>query len=164
MYPANIQVKTQEKPGFLAQKSSQVPLHWIQIKQTKKNNYFFCWIVWTIPLILACLTARISGMLPSPQVFEKEFTSFHTSSKLLLKVFFGLFTLFFNMQPATLDNSVSPSTFLLGRTSTIQRTPFSLFWLPLPCQPCLPGWGLFETSLFPECRFPTSFAYDPCSE
>lgn len=66
--------------------------------KTKDFFFFFCngcIVSWVIPLILICLIARFSGMLPFPHVFEKEFTSFHTSSKLFLKVFFGLFTLFF---------------------------------------------------------------------
>lgn len=140
--------------------------------KTKQKIFFFfcngCIVSWVIPLILICRIARFSGMLPFPHVFEKEFTSFHTSSKLFLKVFFGLFTLFFtcNLQQFTI--LFSPILLYWAEFQLSQECLFassnSHCHAVEACLLSLPGWGLFETPLFPECRFLTFFACDPCSE
>jgi len=90
---------------------------------------------------------------------KKQFISFHTSSKLFLEVFFGLFTLSFtcNLQQFTI--LFSP-VFLYS--AELELSEECLFACGNPhchavevCHLPLPGWGLLETSLLPECRFPT---------
>lgn len=137
--------------------------------KTKQIFFFFCsgCIVWVIPLILICLIARFSGMLPFPHVFEKEFTSFHTSSKLFLKVFFSLFVLFVicNLQQFTLLFSL-----ILLYWAELQLFEECLFASGNPAATLLRHanflfqGGVFLKPLCPRMQTSHLFACQPCSE